>query len=135
MSSPGENMFPWFCYCDKLKVWYYKLGLGTRKTMKIKVSVYIQYSFLVVTDFFWSIIKVSLYKKCCNMTIFQTFVLFPLLILWWCLYFLDVPFLFLHLLFCVHCYFFFLTLMPFPFWNGQSIRLEAQFSLAWNSFV
>lgn len=51
-SCLGKNIFIWFCYCDKSKVWYYHPGSGTTKTVKTKVSVNMQDTFLVVTEFF-----------------------------------------------------------------------------------
>lgn len=119
----GENMFIWFCYCDTLKVWYYKLGFGAKKTMKIKVSVNMQDAFLVVTELF-SPQSRYLYKSWKSpsvfwkMTIFQTSFLYPLLILWQGLYFLDVP---CSLPFCVYCYSFTINSLSTSKWANCKV--------------
>lgn len=131
----GESMFIWFCYCDTLKVWYYKLGFGAKKTMKIKVSVNMQDAFLVVTELF-SPQSRSLYKSCKSpsvfwkMTIFQTSFLYPLLILWQGLYFLMCLVLYRSVFTAILS-----PLIVFLLQNGQTVRFDAQFSPAWNSFV
>lgn len=124
----GENMFIWFCYCDTLKVWYYKLGFGARKTMKIKVSVNMQDAFLVVTELF-SPQSRSLYKSCKKSFSFLENDNFPNLIFISLAYFMTRPLFFdvpCSLPFCVYCYSFTINSLSTSKWANCKVWCSIQ---------
>lgn len=139
MFSLGENMFIWFCYCGKLKVWYYKPGFGTTKTMKIEVSVNRQDTFLVVTELS------SQQLRCLNIKEIKSLRFsgkqqfskphFYFSCLFYGHVFLSWTCFFLFLIYPSVCTALLWTLTFFLFQNGQTIRLEPQFSMAWNGLV